>query len=76
MYKAIATLALVVMLTGCVTIKTTSPDWQEVSWSAFCAANGYDTADNSTEVVNEYLDTWRGSQAEDAAFEAAGVEPC
>ena len=47
----------------------------EISWSAFCAARGYDLNDNTYPAINEYLDTWCGSVDEEAAFIKAGVEP-
>ncbi len=54
---------------------TSSPTAEEVSWRSFCEAHGYDPADNSDFVMNQYLDTWRGSVDEDSAFAAAGVKP-
>lgn len=41
---------------------------EEISWVAFCKARGYDTNDNSEEVINEFLDTWVGSVEEEHAF--------
>ena len=46
----------------------------DVSWSAFCAARGYDINDNTYQATNEYLDTWCGSVDEEEAFINAGVE--
>ena len=77
MKKVTITLALVAaLLTGCksntVAIEQLRAD---VSWSAFCAARGYDINDNTYPVINEYLDTWCGSVDEEAALIEAGVEP-
>jgi hypothetical protein len=47
---------------------------EEVSWAAFCAARGHNLNDNSSETINEYLDTWCGSVAEEQAFIKAGIE--
>lgn len=41
---------------------------EEISWIEFCKAKGYDVNDNSEQVVNEFLDTWRGSVEEERAF--------
>ena len=46
----------------------------EISWSAFCAARGYDLNDNTYQATNEYLDTWCGSVDEEEALINAGVE--
>lgn len=46
-------------------VKLTS---EEISWIEFCKAKGYDVNDNSEEIVNEFLDTWRGSVEEEKAF--------
>lgn len=43
-------------------------DSAEISWIEFCKAKGYDVNDNSEEIVNEFLDTWRGSVEEEKAF--------
>ncbi len=40
----------------------------EISWTAFCAARGYDPRSTSEEIVNEYLNTWIGSAAEEKAL--------
>lgn len=52
---------------------TADPD--EISWNAFCDARGYNRDSGSSLIVNEFLDAWRGSAAEEDAFIAAGVEP-
>ena len=53
---------------------SSEPDPIEVSWAEFCRVNGYDTGDNSAEIVNEYLDTWVGSVAEAEALSKFGIE--
>lgn len=77
MKKVTITLALVAaLLTGCKSNKVALEQLRaDVSWSAFCAARGYDINDNTYPVINEYLDTWCGSVDEEAAFIEAGVEP-
>jgi hypothetical protein len=64
-------LAAVTVLDGCSATKTA----EELSWQAFCQARGYELSDQSADVVNEYLDTWRGTAAEEAALDAANVQP-
>lgn len=54
--------------------KATQTSIEETSWTAFCAARGYNINDNSSETINEYLDTWCGSVAEEQAFIKAGIE--
>lgn len=77
MKKVTITLALVAaLLTGCKSNKVALEQLRaDVSWSAFCAARGYDINDNTYPVINEYLDTWCGSVYEEAALIEAGVEP-
>lgn len=43
-------------------------DSEEISWIEFCKARGYDVNDDSEEIVNEFLDSWRGSVEEERAF--------
>lgn len=76
MKKLAFALILVAALTGCKSQRVTLEERRaEVSWSAFCAARGYDINDNTRQAVNEYLDTWCGSSDEEAALIAAGVKP-
>lgn len=76
MKKIAFALILVAALTGCKSQQAALEERRaEVSWSAFCAARGYDINDNTGQAVNEYLDTWCGSVDEEAAFIAAGVKP-
>lgn len=77
MKKVTITLALVAaLLTGCKSNKVALEQLRaDVSWSAFCAARGYDINDNTYPAINEYLDTWCGSVDEEEAFINAGVEP-
>lgn len=77
MKRTILTLAiLAAALTGCrssqpAAVRDTRAD---ISWAAFCAARGYDPAISTYDTINEYLDTWCGSAAEERAFIAAGVK--
>ena len=41
---------------------------REASWGAFCAARGYDPADHSAPRIEEYLDSWCGSEEETSAL--------
>ena len=77
MKKVTITLVLVAILfTGCKSSQATLDSRRaEISWSAFCAARGYDLNDNTYPAINEYLDTWCGSVDEEAAFIKAGFEP-
>lgn len=45
-------------------------DIEHISWTAFCHEFGYDTkADyNNEQAINDYLDCWRGSAAEEQAL--------
>lgn len=77
MKKLILTLAIAATLTGCTTWQSVLDARRaEISWSAFCAARGYDLDDNTPAAVNDYLDTWCGSADEETALVAAGIEPC
>ncbi len=77
MKKSTITLAIVaVLLTGCTTSGQALQNRRNyVSWTAFCAARGYNINDNTGEAINEYLDTWCGSVDEEDAFIKAGVKP-
>ena len=77
MKKATITLALVAaLLTSCTSGKAVLDERRSyISWMAFCANRGYNISDNTYEATNEYLDTWCGSAAEEAAFINAGVKP-
>lgn len=72
----IIAIAAAAILTGCKSSKTVLDARRaEISWTAFCAARGYDLNDNTYQATNEYLDTWCGSAEEEKAFIKAGVEP-
>lgn len=78
MKKIILTLAILAACTlaGCKTNKQAMLNHREyISWMAFCAERGYNINDNSSETINDYLDTWRGSVDEENALIKAGVEP-
>lgn len=77
MKKATIILALVAILfTGCKSSQAALDSRRaEISWTAFCAARGYDVNDNTFQANNEYLDTWCGSAQEDSALVAAGYQP-
>ena len=74
-FAYILTLA-VVALASCTSTKEASiNEAANYSWEAFCITNGYAVNNTSAEVENEYLDTWRGSVAEENALLAAGYKP-
>lgn len=76
MKKLILTLAIAATLTGCTTWQSALDARRaEISWSAFCAARGYDLDDTTPETVNDYLDTWCGSADEETALAAARIKP-
>lgn len=67
---------LAVLLVACkVSRESVERARSEASWTAFCAARGYDINDNTFQANNEYLDTWCGSAQEDSALVAAGYKP-
>lgn len=75
MKKHIITISIAAaILSGCASQKAET-DASEISWQAFCAARGYDPTDNTFPVLNEYLDTWRGSAQEDSILTKIGAEP-
>ena len=47
---------------------------QEISWVEFCKARHYDPHTEDEEIINEFLDTWRGSTVEEEALTRQGVE--
>ncbi|MBD5339373.1 MAG: hypothetical protein HDR98_09705 [Bacteroides sp.] len=40
----------------------------ELSWVEFCRHKGYDPQTRQVEIIDEFLDTWRGSVEEEQAF--------
>ncbi|MDE7081052.1 MAG: hypothetical protein K2O78_05315 [Muribaculaceae bacterium] len=46
---------------------------EEISWVAFCNASGYDPHTTDPEIINEFLDTWRGSSLEETALSKHGI---
>lgn len=48
-------------------------DSEEISWSAFCKSRGYSLTDSTSEVINEYLDTWCGSVEEETVLDSLGI---
>lgn len=77
MKRTILTIATVAaILSGCNSSKAASDAVrEEISWSAFCDARGYDKGDNTYLVINEYLDTWCGSPEEEQALIDAEIQP-
>ena len=79
MKKNIILAALI--LAGIVSCNTThrlsDNELAHISWSAFCKAYGYnERTDHTNErAVNDYLDCWRGSVAEEEAFHRLGINP-
>lgn len=60
--------------TSCTTTKHLSnEELDRISWTAFCHEYGYNTNADTEEVVNEYLDCWRGSVAEEQALAKLGI---
>lgn len=47
---------------------------EEISWVEFCKYRGYDAHTEDEEIINEFLDTWRGSTVEEEALTRQGVE--
>ena len=49
-------------------------DYDRASWTAFCQSRGYDAQRAATDesTVNEYLDCWSGSAAEEQALARLG----
>lgn len=47
---------------------------EEISWVEFCKCKGYDVHTEDDEIINEFLDTWRGSTVEEEALTRQGVE--
>ena len=47
---------------------------EEISWVEFCNHKGYDVSTEDDEIINEFLDTWRGSAVEEEAFTRKGIE--
>ena len=52
----------------------TPDDYDRASWTAFCQSRGYDAQRAATDesTVNEYLDCWSGSAAEEQALARLG----
>ncbi len=46
---------------------------EEISWVEFCKYRGYDVHTEDEEILNEFLDTWRGSTVEEEALTRNGV---
>lgn len=51
-------------------------DPEEISWIKFCESRGYEVSTDDPDVIDEYLDTWRGSTEEEAALAENEVKPC
>ena len=67
---------LIAALTSCTSTKQLSDaDFDRISWTAFCKSYGYNAAadKNNDQTINAYLDCWRGSVAEEAAFAQLGI---
>ena len=69
-------LILVASLISCNTsTQLSNEELDRISWSAFCKDFGYnEKADaNNEKAINDYLDAWRGSVAEEKAFNKLGI---
>ena len=67
---------LVASLISCYTsTKLSNEEIDRISWSAVCKDFGYnEKADASKEkAINDYVDAWRGSVAEEEAFNKLGI---
>lgn len=77
MTKKIITLALILAsLISCNTSTNLSnEELNRISWSVFCKDFGYnEKADaNNEKAINDYLDAWRGSVAEEEVFNKLGI---
>lgn len=74
--KFIISAILIAVLASCTNTKQLSDaDFDRISWTAFCHECGYDAkADyHNSEAVNDYLDCWRGSVAEEQALAQRGI---
>lgn len=47
---------------------------EEISWVEFCKYKGYDVHSEDGEIINEFLDAWRGSTVEEEALTRQGLE--
>lgn len=63
-------------LAGCTSTKKdyTLSERAEISWEVFQKVKGCKSTKSHEELVNEYLDTWRGSMEEEKAFMDLGIE--
>lgn len=62
-------LLLVASLISCNTsTQLSNEELDRISWSAFCKDFGY-----NEKAINDYLDAWRGSVAEEEAFNKLGI---
>lgn len=77
MKKTIIPILALVLLAGCSSSsqETNIPERPELSWEIFMKVKGHKSTKNREELVNEYLDTWRGSIEEEKAFIDLGVQP-
>ncbi len=47
---------------------------EEISWVEFCKYYDFDVNTKDEEIINKFLDTWRGSSVEEEALTRNGVE--
>jgi hypothetical protein len=77
MTKKIITLALILAsLISCNTsTKLSNEELDRISWSVFCKDFGYNEKvdANNEKAINDYLDAWRGSVAEEEVFNKLGI---
>ena len=76
MKKTILPILALFLFVGCTSTKqgTQLPERPEISWEVFQKIKGYKSTKTHDELVNEYLDTWRGSVEEEKAFMDLGIE--
>ena len=63
---ALVLLEFLLLLAGCRPQQAAIP--ARDSWDLFCTSRGYDPADRSRQVYDQYLDTWLGSAEEEQAL--------
>ena len=64
-----------IALASCHTVRNANDSRRaQTSWQAFCTAHGYDFNNDTDSILDQYLDTWHGSAAEENALREAGFE--
>lgn len=76
MKKTTLAIFAIILLAGCTSTQkvTDLPERPEISWEVFQKVKGCKSTKSHAELINEYLDTWRGSVEEEKAFMELGIE--